>query len=161
MSATATSAVQTTQVYQLFIKAAPERIWEAITSPEQVARYFYGALFDGPPVVGARWRARTLDQAQLLNDGEVFEVDPPRRFVHGWKALYDPEMAAEVESRITWEIEPQDGGYSKLTLIHDRLEASPKTALSVSGGWMLILSGLKSLIETGEPLIDFTREDAA
>jgi uncharacterized protein YndB with AHSA1/START domain len=160
MSAPAASAVQTTQVYQLFIKASPERIWEAIADPEQVARYFYGALFEGPPVVGGRWRARTLDHSQLLNDGEIFEVDPPRRFVHGWKALYDPEMAAEVESRITWEIEPQDGGYSKLTLIHDRLEASPKTALSVSGGWMLILSGLKSLIETGEPLIDFTKGDA-
>ena len=149
--------MQTTQVYQLFIKASPERIWEAITDPAQVARYFHGALFEGPPVVGGRWRARTLDQSQLLNDGEIFEVDPPRKFVHGWKALYDPEMAAEVESRITWEIEPQGGGYSKLTLIHDRLEASLKTALSVSGGRMLILSGLKSLIETGEPLIDFTK----
>ena len=56
---------------------------------------------------------------------------------------------------MTWEIEPQDGGYSKLTVIHDRLEGAPRTAQSVSGGWMLIISGLKTLLETGEPLTDF------
>jgi uncharacterized protein YndB with AHSA1/START domain len=146
---------QTTQVYQLFIKAPPERVWEAITDPKQIARYFHGATFEGRPAVGGRWNGWTPDRSQMLNEGEVIEVDPPRRFVHGWKALYDPELATEAESRVTWEIEPQDGGYSKLTLVHDRLEASPKTAQAVSGGWMLILSGLKTLIETGEPIVDF------
>jgi uncharacterized protein YndB with AHSA1/START domain len=161
MSTSLATEVQTTQVYQLFIKASPERVWEAITKPEQIARYFYGALFDGPPVAGGRWRAWTLDHSQLLNDGEIYEVDPPRRFVHGWKALYDPEMAVEEESRITWEIEPQEGGYSKLTVVHDRLEASPKTAAGVAGGWMMILSGLKTLVETGEPIVDFAKDDAS
>ncbi len=146
---------QSTQVYQLFIKASPERVWEAITDPKLIVRYFYGAMFDDRPAVGGRWSAWTADRSQMLNEGEVVELDPPRRFVHGWKALYDPELATEAESRVTWEIEPQDGGYSKLTLVHDRLEASPKTAEAVSGGWMLILSGLKTLIETGEPIVDF------
>jgi uncharacterized protein YndB with AHSA1/START domain len=73
--------------------------------------------------------------------------------VHGWSSTYDDEMAAEPESRVTWEIEPQDNGTCLLTVVHDRLEASPKTAASVSGvGWMLVLSGLKTLLETGEPL---------
>jgi uncharacterized protein YndB with AHSA1/START domain len=73
---------------------------------------------------------------------------PPR-----WHALYDLELAGEEPSRVTWEIEPQEGGFSKLTVVHDHLEGSPKTAESVSGeGWMMVLSGLKTLLETGEPL---------
>jgi len=155
MTTSVETEVQTTQVYQLFIKASPERVWEAITKPELIVRYFYGALFDAPPVAGGRWRAWTVDHSQALNDGEIIEIDPPRRFVHGWKALYDPELATEEESRVTWEIEPQEGGYSKLTVVHDRLEGAPKTAANVAGGWMLILSGLKTLVETGEPIVDF------
>jgi hypothetical protein len=73
--------------------------------------------------------------------------------VHGWRSYYDPELAAEEPSRVTWEIERQEGDYSLLTVTHDRLEASPKTAENVSGtGWMWVLSGLKTLLETGEPL---------
>lgn len=159
MSTSTESAVQTTQVYQLYIKAAPEKVWEAITKPELIARYFHGVMFEGDLVPGGRWTGWMPDHSMLLNDGEILEVDPPRRFVHGWVAHYDPEMAVEAESRVTWEIEPQDGGYSKVTLIHDRLEGAPKTAAGVSGGWMFILSGLKTLIETGEPITDFTLGD--
>jgi len=86
--------------------------------------------------------------------GELFELDPPRRLVHGWRAVYDPETAAEEESRVTWEIEAQDGGVCRLTVVHDRLDAAPKTALSVAGGWSYVLSGLKTLLETGRPLTD-------
>ena len=82
----------------------------------------------------------------------MLEFDPPRRLVHEWRSLYDPELAAEEASRVTWEIEPQDGGYSLLTVMHDQLEGAPKTAESVAGGWMCVLSGLKTLLETGEPL---------
>jgi len=83
------------------------------------------------------------------------EFDPPRRRVHEWRSLYDPEMAQEQPSRVTWEIEPQEGGYCQLTLTHDRLEGAPKTATSVSGpGWMFVLSGLKTLLETGSPLAE-------
>jgi hypothetical protein len=83
----------------------------------------------------------------------VFEYDPPRRLVHGWQGLYDPELAEEAESRVTWAIEPQDGGYCLLTVTHDQLEGAPKTAESVAGGWMFVLSGLKTLLETGSPLV--------
>ena len=71
---------------------------------------------------------------------------------HTWRALYDPETASEPFSRVTWEIEPQEGGVTKLTVVHDQLEAAPKTAESVAGGWSYVLSGLKTLLETGEPL---------
>jgi hypothetical protein len=67
--------------------------------------------------------------------------------------VFDPEQAVEDESRVTWEIEGQDGGVTKLTVVHDQLEGAPKTALSVAGGWSYVLSGLKTLLETGEPLV--------
>src|SRR5262249_5949381 len=90
---------------------------------------------------------------ETWGDEPIFESDPPRRLVHGWRSLYDPELAEEEPSRVTWEIEQQDGGFSKLTVVHDQLEGPPKTAGSASGaGWMMVLSGLKTLRETGEPL---------
>ena len=82
------------------------------------------------------------------------EYEPPRRLVHTWLALYDPDQAAEQASRVTWEIEPREDGTSLLTVVHDQLEGAPKTAESVSGaGWMYVLSGLKTLLETGKPLV--------
>ncbi len=138
-----------TQVYQVFIKAEPEQIWEAITSPEFSVRYFHGGRLE---IVEGRRRAFGPD-GQKWNDEPVIEWDPPRRFVHGWRSLYDPEMAQEPESRVTWEIERDERGVCRLTVTHDRLESSPKTAGSVYGpGWMFVLSGLKTLLETGEPL---------
>jgi uncharacterized protein YndB with AHSA1/START domain len=138
-----------TQVYQVFIKATPEAIWEAITQPEHTARYFYGARIR---VLPDSYLSHGPD-GQTYGDGPTLEYDPPRRLVHEWRSLYDPELAQEEASRVTWEIEPQDGGYCKLTLVHDRLEGAPKTAARVSGaGWMFVLSGLKTLVETGTPL---------
>ena len=144
-----TIAAQTTQVYQVFIKATPEAIWDAITKPEFTARYFYGARIEN---TAERHRALSPD-GDVWGDSPTFEYDPPRRLVYEWQSLYDPELAAEEPSRVSWDIEPQDGGYCKLTVVHDRLEAAPKTAESVSGaGWMMVLSGLKTLLETGQPL---------
>jgi uncharacterized protein YndB with AHSA1/START domain len=145
---------KTLQVYQVFIKADPLRIWDAITKPEFTQRYFHGTRADHELRAGGAYRSLAGDgDGVLVVDGEVLEVDPPRRFVHTWHALYDPELGAEEPSRVTWEIEAQDGGISLVTVTHDRLEGAPKTAESVSGaGWMMVLSGLKTLLETGEPL---------
>ena len=140
----------TTQVYQVFIKATPDQIWEAITKPEWTTRYFYGARIEVTP----EWR-RTYspDGTDDWGEGAVMEFDPPRKLVHEWRSAYNPELAAEEPSRVTWEIEPRDGGYSLLTVVHDQLEGAPKTAENVAGvGWMMVLSGLKTLLETGEPL---------
>ncbi len=146
-----TMTANTTQVYQLYIRATPEQVWDAITNPETIARYFHGVQIDpGPLEVGASRRSWSPDRTQLWGDNTILECDPPRRYVHTWRSLYDAEMAAEDESRVTWEIEPAEGGTSRLTLIHDRLEGAPKTAASVVG-WTYILSNLKTLIETGEP----------
>jgi uncharacterized protein YndB with AHSA1/START domain len=144
-----TMTAQTTQVYQVFIKAAPEAIWEAITKPEFTQKYFYGARISVSP---ERYEALGPDGTPW-GDDTVLEFDPPRRLVHGWRSLYSPEFADEDTSRVTWEIEAQDDGTSLLTVVHDQLEGAPKTAASVSGrGWMMVLSGLKTLLETGEPL---------
>ena len=143
------SADLTTQVYQVFIKATPEQIWAALTTPELTAQYFHGARTE---VTEDHYLALS-PEGEVWVDGPVFEFDPPRRLVHEWRSLYDPEMAVEEPSRVTWESEPQDGGYVKLTATHNQLEKAPKTAASVSGaGWMFVLSGLKTLVETGQPL---------
>jgi uncharacterized protein YndB with AHSA1/START domain len=148
-----TMTAQTTQIYQVFIKATPEAIWEAITNPEFTTKYFYGARIEVTP----EWR-RTYspDGNDSWGEGAVSEYDPPRRLVHEWRAGYDVELAAEEPSRVTWEIDAQDGGLCLLTVTHDQLEGAPKTAASVSGpGWTMVLSGLKTLLETGEPLTAF------
>ena len=143
-----TMTAQATQVYQVFIKATPEAIWDAITKPEFSSKYFHGVTIAITPE-----ERRSYWGSELKNIGEVLEYDAPRRLVHSWKSYYDPELAAEDPSRVSWEIEPQEGGYSLLTVTHDQLEGAPKTAASVSGeGWMMVLSGLKTLLETGEPL---------
>jgi uncharacterized protein YndB with AHSA1/START domain len=148
-----TMTEQTTQVYSVFIRATPEQVWDAITKPEFTTRYFYGSAIESTFEPGAPYRGLTADRTQELVDGEVLEADRPRLLRHTWRALYDEETAAEQHSRVTWEIEPSESGVVKLTVVHDELEASPKTAANVAGGWMYVLSGLKTLLETGDPLV--------
>ena len=143
-----TMTAETTQVYNVFIKATPEAIWDAITKPEFTAKYFYGLSIS---LVGGRRVTRTPDGAEVNNQA-VIEEDPPRKLVHEWQSYWDPDMAAEPVSRVTWEIEQDEDGVCLLTVVHDRLEASLKTAAEVAGGWMRVLSGLKTLVETGKPL---------
>jgi uncharacterized protein YndB with AHSA1/START domain len=135
---TAAKTTQTTQVYQVFILATPEQIWDAITKPEFTERYFHGVHIE------VRDGRRFSAVGDVAWDEEVIESDPPRRLVHQWISGYDPELAAEEPSRLTWEIKPQEDG---------QLEGAPKTAQGVSGtGWMFVLSNLKTLLETGKPL---------
>ena len=150
-----TETAQVTQVYQLVIKATPEQIWEAITTPQFTSRYFYGSCVDSTFEPGTPYASYTPDRTRHLIDGMVLEADPPRRLQHTWRALYDPDTAVEPHSRVTWEIEPQPDGTCVLTVVHDQLEGSPTTAQNVSGiGWMTVLSGLKTLLETGRPLAE-------
>lgn len=142
-----TMTEQTTQVYNVYIRATPEQIWDAITKPEFTEKYFHGVR------IAVRDGMRTSDLGDMRWEEPVLEEDPPRRLVHGWRSYYDPELADEDQSRVTWEIDPQDGGYCLLTVTHDQLEGALKTAASVSGtGWMGVLSNLKSFLETGEAL---------
>ena len=151
---TTSTQATTTQVYQVFIKSTPEQIWEGITKPEFTAQYFHGARVDTSAEAGASMRYYAPDGITLWGDDTVIESERPRRLVVTWSSLWDPETAVEEKSRVTWEIDQRDGGYCLLTVVHDRLDNSPKTAQMVSGeGWMMVLSGLKTLLETGAPLV--------
>ena len=129
-----TATATTTQIYQVFIKATPEAIWEAINNPEFTRMYFHGAQVETTGDAGSPMRYYSPDRSSLWGDDTILESDRPRRLVVTWRALYDAELAAEEPSRVTWEIEPQEGGFSKLTVTHDQLEASPKTAENVCRG---------------------------
>jgi uncharacterized protein YndB with AHSA1/START domain len=149
---TVTTVTESTQVYRVFIKATPEAIWDAIIKPEYTARYFHGGRVETTGEAGTPMRMFGPDGA-IWGDEIIQESDPPRRLVVGWRSLYNAEMAGEERSRIAWEIEPRDDGTCLVTLVHDQLEHSPLTAQSVSGeGWMGVLSGLKTLLETGQPM---------
>ena len=137
-----------TQVHRIFIKAAPEAIWEAITKPEFTRRYFFGSSIDTTTQPGSPCVYRSTDAP--LVDGEVLESDPDHRFVITWRSLYHPPSVDEPASRVTWLIEPQEGGHCCLTVIHDRLDSSPNTAKNVGAAWMFVRSGLKTVVETGE-----------
>jgi uncharacterized protein YndB with AHSA1/START domain len=163
---TQTDTVVTTQVYRVYIKAAPQAIWDAITKPEWTDRYGYGgrAEFDLRPGGAYRGLAseamRAMGAPEVAVDGEVIESDPPRRLVQTFRMLLDEEAAAEGFTRLTWEIREGKGGVTRLTVTHD-LEGAPKLAarvggeledLGAGGGWSWVLSGLKTLLETGVAL---------
>ncbi|HLM42950.1 MAG TPA: SRPBCC family protein [Myxococcaceae bacterium] len=139
----------TQQTYELFIRTTPEQLWKALTTAEYTRGYFFGTAVSttakpGEPLV------YSFPDGSPCVDGVVIEAEPNKRLVHTWITRYDPEMARE-KSRVTWLIEPR-GQATKLTAIHD-LENAPLTAKNVgSNGWSLVLSGLKTLLETGSPL---------
>jgi uncharacterized protein YndB with AHSA1/START domain len=148
-----TMTEQSVQVYAVFIRATEEQVWDAITKPEFTTKYFYGSVIDSTYEPGTPYIGWSTDRSQQYVDGEVIEASPPSRLVTSWRAMYDEETAAEPYSRVTWELEPAGEGVTKLTVVHDQLEASPKTAANVAGGWSFVLSGMKTLLETGEPLV--------
>lgn len=159
-----TTTDTTTHVFQVWIKATPEKIWEAITSREWSDKYGYKAPFEYDLRPGGAYRVyssaemKELGSPDLIIDGEVIESDPPKKLVQTWHALFDPETAAEPVTRLTWEITPVAEGITKLTVVHDVTDA-PLTATMTSGqeeqaggGWAWILSDLKTLLETGSSL---------
>ncbi len=137
----------TTQTYELFLRATPRRVWDAITRPEDTTRYFFGTAV---AIDGARITWHAPGGGPVIVEGEVLATRPEVELVHGWRAHYDPSSSHEV-SKVTWRIEPR-GEVTKLTVVHE-LDGAPGTARNVgSDGWSLVLSGLKTLVETGEPL---------
>jgi len=135
------------KVFEIFIKTRPERLWEAITDPEQRAKYNFGARFETDWKPGSRFEMKS--PGGLLGEGEVLEVDPPRRLVHTMTALWGEDVKAEGSSRVTWEIEPIADS-CRLIVTHDQLRDGANDQLY--GGWPMILSGLKTWLETGELL---------
>jgi uncharacterized protein YndB with AHSA1/START domain/DNA-binding transcriptional ArsR family regulator len=135
-------------VFEIYIKTTPERLWEAITDPELRARYSFGVETHSDWTPGSSYEASVPGVVDIAA-GENLEVDPPRRLVQSFNALWSDEVRAAGTSRVTWEITPV-GDSCQLTVIHDRLPDGANPELY--GGWPMILSGLKTLLETGESL---------
>ncbi len=153
---TSTRDVSLTQVYRVYIRATPEQVWDAITRPEWTERYFYGSRADYELRPGGAYRGFCVvdGREQDLVDGEVLEADPPRRLVQTWRVLYDPALTGEGFTRLTWELQGGESGVTALTVVHE-MEDAPGVARNVggdAGGWSWVLSGLKTLLETGTPL---------
>jgi uncharacterized protein YndB with AHSA1/START domain/predicted transcriptional regulator len=136
------------KVFEIYIRTTPERLWEAITDPEIRSKYNFGARLSSDWTPGSRYEMRT-PTVDGLGEGENLEVDPPRRLVQSMVALWSDEVKSEGTSRITWEIEPV-GDSCRLTVTHDQLREGANDELF--GGWPMILSGLKTWLETGELL---------
>ncbi|MCB0875835.1 MAG: SRPBCC family protein [Solirubrobacterales bacterium] len=135
-------------VFEIYIKTTPDRLWSAITDPETRARYSFGVRIDSDWTPGSRYESG-VPGVIAIAAGENVEVDPPRRLVQTMTALWSDAVKAAGESRVTWEIEPV-GSSCRLRVTHDRLPADADS--EVFGGWPMILSGLKTLLESGEDL---------
>ena len=137
------------KVFEIYIRTTPERLWEAITNPEIRAKYNFGAGATSDWTPGARIEMGSPHADGLLGEGEVLEADPPRRLVHTMVALWGEDVKLEGASRVTWEIQPIEDS-CRLTVTHDQMREGANDQLY--GGWPMILSGLKTWLETGELL---------
>ena len=162
-----TPVAATTRVHEIYIKASPQAIWEAITSPEWNAKFGYRSpqFYELRP--GGAYRAESNAQMQAIGlpktviDGEIIESVPPRKLVQTFRFMFTEEQKKEGFTRLTWEIEPTNSGFCRLTLTHE-LDGAPTMAAAVStpfnemggGGWNWILSDLKSLLETGKTMAE-------
>ncbi len=136
------------KVFEIYIKTTPERLWEAITDPELRAKYTFGVAVHSDWTPGSRYES-VHPQGGPISEGENLEVDPPRRLVQSFNALWGEDVQSEGTSRVTWEIE-QVADSCRLVVTHDQLRDGANDQLY--GGWPMILSGLKTLLETGETL---------
>jgi uncharacterized protein YndB with AHSA1/START domain len=147
-------------LYEVYICTTPEKLWDAITNGALTQQYFYGGILnDGPLSPGSPMTYRDGEGA-VLTDGKVLEIDPPRKLVQTWSAAWMPAGERDPDSKITWEI-TQLGDACKLAITHEHPDGETETAKSTTEGWPIILSGLKTLVETGKRLeIKFPEEAA-
>jgi uncharacterized protein YndB with AHSA1/START domain/DNA-binding transcriptional ArsR family regulator len=137
------------KIFEIYIKTTPERLWQAITDPEMRAKYTFGVGVVSDWTPGSRYEGIPGQLGTPIVEGENLEVDPPRRLVQSFNALWSDDVKSEPTSRVTWEIE-QIADSCCLTVTHDQLREGANEELY--GGWPMVLSGLKTLLETGEKL---------
>ncbi|MEY2581883.1 MAG: hypothetical protein QOE09_1732 [Ilumatobacteraceae bacterium] len=138
------------KVFEIYIRTTPERLWHAITDPEIRRKFQFGNTFTSDWSPGGHFEMFNPNApGTVLGEGETLEIDPPRRLVQTMRALWGDDVKSEGTSRVTWEIEQiQDS--CRLTVTHDQLRDGANDQLY--GGWPMILSGLKTWLETGEVL---------
>ena len=136
------------KVFEIYIKTTPDRLWEAIVDPEQRAKYTFGVGVQSDWTNGSEYMAVTPHGA-TISEGENLEVDAPNRLVQSFNAVWADEVKAEGTSRVTWEIQQVEDS-CRLIVTHDQLREGGND--QIYGGWPMILSGLKTWLETGEEL---------
>ena len=137
-------------VYVTYIKTTPEKLWEALVTPEFTKQYWLGVSQVSDWKVGSSWKL-VFDDGRVADTGEVLEIDPPRKLVVSWQNEFRPELKEEGHSRATFEIVAV-GELAMLTVTHEIDREGSKLIEAVSGGWPAILSSLKTLLETGKAL---------
>jgi uncharacterized protein YndB with AHSA1/START domain len=163
---TPAESTKTIQEYRVYIKATPQVIWDALTKAEWTEKYGYAPLVEYELRAGGKFRARANEgmkaagMPDVIIDGAVIEATPPHKLVQTWRMLIDPGTTAEGFTHLTYKIDQARGGVTKLTVRHDVTGAPKVTSLvtgegesaGAGGGWSEILSGLKTLLETGAQL---------
>src|SRR4051794_16432581 len=150
LSTDATTQAPPGHVVTTFIKAPPETVWRALTESSFTTRYYYRSTVDSDWQAGSPYRYSIDGEAAI--EGEILEAAAPSRLVMTFSALWSPDVAADPPSRLTWELEGAGPGVTRLTVVHGGFASETATFREVTGGWSWIVSGLKSLLETGEPL---------
>ena len=166
MSTTTDTGTRTIKVFRVFINATPERVWEAIVSPEWNQRYGYHAPSEFELKAGGSFCSRpnegmaAMGAPDVVVEGEVLKADPPHKLVQTWRMLFSPELATEPFTTLTYDIHAETESMTRLTVTHD-VTGAPMHEGAVSGdsplqegggGWAWVLSDLKTLLETGESL---------
>ena len=141
-------------VYVTYIRTTPERLWDALTTPKIIRQYRFGMSVESEWKVGSTWRMYA--DGSLMDSGEILESVPPKRLVMSWLNEWKPEFKAEGYSRFVCEIEPV-GASAKLTLTHSIERPDSKFIAGVSEGWPMVISNLKSLLETGDVALVYHR----
>ena len=138
-------------VNQIIINAPQERVWEAITTPEFTARYYYGCAVETDLTAGSPFIYKMPDGSPIV-EGEVVLSDPPNRLVHTYHSLWPP-MNEDTPTKVTWELASMPGGVTRVTVIHEEFQGETATYQGLqSGGWAWILSNMKTVLETGESM---------
>ena len=146
------SKAESSFVYVTFIRTAPERLWSALTTADFMKEYWFGVHFKTEWKVGAHWELVYPD-GRMTDQGEILEMDPPKRLVLTWRHEHKKELKDEgAEALCVMELEPVSD-VMKLTITHTMDRAESKLIKAVSGGWPRILSNLKSLLETGQIIL--------
>ena len=147
------TATELRHVYEVYIRTTPEKLWQALTDGKTPKHYFYGGNLVSPDwKVGSSMDLVDADDGHIMLSNKIVEIDPPRKLVHTFSAQREEEVRRDRPSRVTWIIEPM-GEVVKLTVLHDDFDGETATYKSVHSGWGPVLSSLKTLLETGRPLI--------
>jgi uncharacterized protein YndB with AHSA1/START domain len=136
--------------YETYIAASPEKVWEGLTNGKMTKHYFYGGMIRGPIQKGATIAYVGEGEFRML-EGEVIEVEPQRRLVMTYRALWDAAVSKDLPSRVTWQLDPV-GEATKLSLLHDQFQSPGPSYEQSASGWPVILSSMKTYLETGKTL---------